>query len=78
MEYRDEVYFQAIDYEKIPFRCRKCHEHGHLIIKCPLNTTTEKPKKNTRGKNKEASFDLMLDNKQTKSNIIKQAHPSKA
>lgn len=37
LEYRDEEYFQALDYEQIPFRCRKCHEHGHLIRDCPLN-----------------------------------------
>jgi len=37
LEYRDEDYFQAIDYEKISFHCRKCHEHGHLIRECPLN-----------------------------------------
>lgn len=36
LEYRDEDYFQAIDYEQIPFRCRKCHEHGHLMRYCPL------------------------------------------
>lgn len=53
LEYRDEVYFQAIDYEKIPFRHRKFHEHGHLFRECPMNKTMEKPKENT-GKNKEA------------------------
>lgn len=37
LDYRDEEYFQALDYEHIPFRCRKCHEHGHLIRDCPLN-----------------------------------------
>lgn len=41
LEYRDEDYFQAIDYEQIPFRCRKCHENGHLIREYPLNRTTE-------------------------------------
>ena len=28
---------QTIDYEHIPFRCRKCHEHRHLFRECPLN-----------------------------------------
>lgn len=37
LEYRDEEYFQALDYEQIPFRCRKCHVHGHLVRDCPLN-----------------------------------------
>lgn len=35
LEYRDEDYFQAIDYEKIPFHFRKCHDHGNLIRECP-------------------------------------------
>lgn len=54
LEYTDEVYFQAIDYEKIPFHCRKFHEHGHLITECPMNKIMEKPKENIGGKNKEA------------------------
>jgi hypothetical protein len=32
---------QTIDYEHIPFRCRKCHEHGHLFRECPLNATNK-------------------------------------
>jgi hypothetical protein len=38
LEYHDEDWSQTIDYEHIPFRCRKCHEHGHLFRECPLNT----------------------------------------
>jgi hypothetical protein len=37
LEYQDEDWIQTIDYEHIPFRCRKCHEHGHLFRECPLN-----------------------------------------
>ena len=33
LEYHDEDWSQTIDYEHI----RKCHEHGHLFRKCPLN-----------------------------------------
>ena len=44
LEYRGEDYFQAIDYEQIPFRCRKCHEHGHLIREFPLNRSVEELK----------------------------------
>lgn len=36
-----EVYYeewvQTVDYEHIPFRCHKCHEHGHLFRDCPTN-----------------------------------------
>jgi len=32
---------QTIDYEHILFRCRKCHEHGHLFRDCPLNAANK-------------------------------------
>jgi hypothetical protein len=31
LEFRDEEWIQSVDYEKISFRCRRCHEHGHLF-----------------------------------------------
>lgn len=37
LEYHDEIWQHPIDYEHIPFRCRKCHEYGHLYRQCPLN-----------------------------------------
>jgi hypothetical protein len=49
LEYQDEEWPQTIDYEHIPFRCQKFHEHGHLFRDCPLNAPPkredeEKPK----------------------------------
>jgi hypothetical protein len=41
LEFRDEEWIQNIDYEQIPFRCRRCHEHDHLIRECPLNKKQE-------------------------------------
>jgi len=32
---------QPLYYEHIPFRCRKCHEHGHLFRDCPLNAQSK-------------------------------------
>jgi len=37
LEHQDNDWIQTIDYEHIPFRCRKCHEHGHLFGDCSLN-----------------------------------------
>ena len=37
LTWEDEEWFQAIDYEQIPFCCRRCHEHGHLFRYCPQN-----------------------------------------
>ena len=35
----DTEWTQPLDYEHIPFRCRKYHEHGHLYKDCPKNKT---------------------------------------
>jgi len=29
-------HIQKLDYENIPFRCRRCHEYGHLVGDCKL------------------------------------------
>ena len=34
LEFRDEEWIQNIDYEQIPFRFKRFHEHGHLIKEC--------------------------------------------
>lgn len=39
LEVFDEELVQTVDYEHVPFRGRKCHEHGHLFRDCPLNYT---------------------------------------
>ena len=39
--FRDELWTKSIDYEHIPFRCRKFHEHGHLYRDCPQNKSTQ-------------------------------------
>jgi len=52
LKYHDKDWSQTIDYEHILFRCRKCHEHRHMLKECPLNnaetkainTETTKPK----------------------------------
>ena len=41
-EYEDR--FQPLDYEHIPFRCRRCHEHGHLYRDCPENNPSNSQK----------------------------------
>lgn len=41
VEYHDEIWQQPLDYEHIPFRCRKCHEYGHLYRECPQNREGE-------------------------------------
>jgi hypothetical protein len=43
LEYQDDDWNQTLNYEHIPFRCRKCHEHGHLFRDFPLNASAPKP-----------------------------------
>ena len=37
LTWEDEEWFQAIDYEQIPFKCKHCHEHGNLFRDYPQN-----------------------------------------
>ena len=38
-------WIQQLDYETLPFRCRVCHEYGHLLRRCPRykNTSLDPP-----------------------------------
>lgn len=40
----DLEWIQMLDYEHIPFRCCKCHEHDHLFKDCPHNVETTQGK----------------------------------
>ena len=37
----DWLYYQKLDYEQLPFKCRQCHEHGHFQRNCPKNQSSE-------------------------------------
>lgn len=47
LEALDEEWVQTVYYEKIPFKCRKCHVHEHLVRDCPLNKEINKRGINT-------------------------------
>ena len=44
LSWDDEDCFELLDYEQIPFRCRHCHEHGHLFRECPENNPNNQQK----------------------------------
>jgi hypothetical protein len=47
-------WIQQLDYETLPFRCRICHEYGHLLRKCPrfrpVPSDASGPHKGDKGK----------------------------
>ena len=38
-------FYQKVDYEQLPFKCRKCHEHEHFVKNYP-KTSEEEAEKN--------------------------------
>jgi hypothetical protein len=34
-------HIQLVDYEKLPFKCKKCHEYGHFTKNYPKNIVIE-------------------------------------
>lgn len=50
LEVFDEEWVQIVDYEHIPFRCRRCHEHEHLFRDCPQGKVENNSKANTMKK----------------------------
>lgn len=39
-----------MDYEHVPFKCRRCHEYSYLFKQCPLNNVEEKSSKKEEDK----------------------------
>jgi len=67
LEYHDSVLQQPLDYEHIPFRCRRCHEYGHLVRQCPLNKEEYyiKKQKNNIRKQREQRRQIKASNRLT-------------
>lgn len=38
---------KLLDYEGVPFRCKRCHKVGHLYKDCPMHSTVTT--KNSKG-----------------------------
>ena len=34
-------FYQKVDYEQLPLKCRKCHEYRHFIKNCPKSPQEE-------------------------------------
>jgi hypothetical protein len=39
------THLQKLDYEQLPFKCRKCHVYGHFARGCPTNVNQIRVKK---------------------------------
>jgi len=33
---QNSTFLQCLDYEGVPFHCRRCHEYNHILKDCPL------------------------------------------
>ena len=42
-------YLQKVDYEQLPFKCRKCHEYGHFVKSCPKEAIDDPRKSQEEG-----------------------------
>lgn len=68
--YRDEVWLQSIDYEHIPFRCKKCHEHGHLFWDFPMNKTPQTQEQASKRKDSKGYTKVISRNNNNRKNAI--------
>ena len=42
-------YLHKVAYEKLPFKCRKCHEYGHFVKRFPKEVTNDPGKSQEEG-----------------------------
>jgi len=58
LQYEKFKWLQVLDYENTAFRCRFCHDTGHLQDTCPIAKRYPKKKKgmNTRGKTWQSEY----------------------
>lgn len=83
LEVYDEEWVQTIDYKHIPFRCCKCHQHGHLFrdyltkkVESNGKTSVDKDheaftKVGSKGKGGKRSQKKTSEDRQTKHNSFK-------
>ena len=62
-------HLQTMDYEKIPFKCKYCHEYGHFAKSCP-----KKPDKPNPKGLQEEGWNVASGKKSAKSTMAKQPH----
>jgi hypothetical protein len=57
-------WIQQLDYETLPFRCRLCHEYGHLLRRCPRykNSSLDMPGPPRADKGKAMASNGPVDN----------------
>lgn len=69
LSWHDEEWIQPINYEYIPFRCHRCHEHGHLFRQCPLNAPIQDPNQKGRERDEDNFEKVRQRRKTTKKNL---------
>jgi len=74
LEYHEEVWQQNIDFKHIPFRCRRCHTHGHLAKECPITREEEENREPPKKKREPDQEDFQEVRNKRKTN---KEHPQK-
>jgi len=82
LEYAGQVWQQLLDYEHIPFRCRRCHEYGHLYKSCPLNgpiqqTPSTNNSEQSAGRDDEGFVMVSNKKRQMRSSNLRQGQTTK-
>ena len=68
----DWSHLQIVDYEKIPFKCKYCHEYGHFTKSFP-----KKPEKSNAEENPEEGWNVASRKKSAKAALV-HPHPTMA
>jgi len=87
LNWEDEEWIQPLDYEQLPFRCRLCHDYGHLGRNCPKNPlrnpgpqarekeTDEEGFTQVRNKRKSKGSDQQKKGKEKGKNVVVSKNP---
>jgi hypothetical protein len=73
LRYRVVDWLQTLDYEHIPFQCKKFHAHEHLFWECPTNKQKEPPKPQLE--KDEACFEKFQEKHKAQNKIPTQPNP---
>lgn len=76
LQWKNFTRIQILDYEGVPFRCRRCHKVGHLFKECPLVQRDLDPPKGPEGETAKAPASVPRSSPPTASSIHRKGSPN--